>query len=174
MAEEEERMQVLTIEEARETLSQAMIDEFKQAFDIFDADGGGDISTRELGRVMKLLGQNPSPDQLAQIVQEVDTDGSGSIDFDEFLVMMVMQMKEEKKGEEEHVLRDCFRLFDDDGDNYIDYPEFKMALESIGDMANPRIESWEIECLFADADRNGDARIDIDEWCMWHGWDPSK
>ena len=34
-----------TVEWARESLSRAMIDEFKQAFDIFDEDGGGDIST---------------------------------------------------------------------------------------------------------------------------------
>ena len=50
--------------------------EFKQAFDIFDQDGGGDISTRELGRVMKLLGQAPSPEELAKIIEEVDVDGN--------------------------------------------------------------------------------------------------
>merc|ERR1712076_107351 len=89
---------------------------------------------------MKLLGQTPTPDQLNAIVQEVDSDGSGTIDFDEFLVMMVMQLREEKKGEDENVLRDCFRLYDIDGDNYIDYPEFKRSLE--GCDANPKIEEW--------------------------------
>jgi len=49
--------------------------EFKQAFDIFDEDGGGDISTRELGRVMKMLGQTPNREELAKIVEEVDVDG---------------------------------------------------------------------------------------------------
>lgn len=49
--------------------------EFKQAFDVFDEDGGGDISTRELGRVMKLLDQNPTREELAKIVEEVDVDG---------------------------------------------------------------------------------------------------
>lgn len=172
MADGEVHIESVTIEQAREELSQAQIDEFKQAFDIFDEDGGGDISTRELARVMKLLGQTPSPDQLNQIVQEVDSDGSGTIDFDEFLVMMVMQLREEKKGEDESVLRDCFRLYDTDGDNYIDYPEFKKSLE--GCDANPKIEEWEIQALFADADKNGDAKIDIDEWCVWHGCDPAQ
>ena len=49
--------------------------EFKQAFDIFDQDGGGDISTKELGRVMKLLGQTPSREELNKIIEEVDVDG---------------------------------------------------------------------------------------------------
>jgi troponin C len=174
MDDEDDKPHAVTIEEARATLSQGQIDEFKQAFDIFDEDGGGDISTRELGRVMKLLGQSPTPDQLAQIIEEVDADGSGTIDFDEFLVMMVMQLNEESKGEEEGVLRDCFHLYDVDGDNYIDYPEFKQSLERCCADANPKIEEWEIQTLFADADKNGDAKIDIDEWCVWHGCDPSQ
>jgi len=106
--EEKAPVQEHTVEWARENLSRAMIDEFKQAFDIFDEDGGGDISTRELGRVMKILGQSPSPQQLQQIVLEVDQDGSGTIDFDEFLIMMVMQMQDEKKGEDIEELKDFF------------------------------------------------------------------
>merc|ERR1739845_183330 len=106
--EDENHHTPVTIEWARESLSQAQIDEFKQAFDIFDEDGGGDISTRELGRVMKLLGQNPTPQQLQQIVLEVDQDGSGTIDFDEFLIMMVMQMQDEKKAEDIEEIKDFF------------------------------------------------------------------
>lgn len=121
---------------------------------------------------MKLLGQNPTPEQLQAIITEVDADGSGTIDFDEFLVMMVMQLREESKSEDEAVLRDCFHLYDVDNDNYIDYCEFKNSLESID--CNPKIEEWEIQTLFADADKNGDAKIDIDEWCVWHGCDPTQ
>jgi Ca2+-binding EF-hand superfamily protein len=65
-------------------------------------------------------------------------------------------------------------LYDVDGDNYIDYPEFKQSLERCCADANPKIEEWEIQTLFADADKNGDAKIDIDEWCVWHGCDPSQ
>jgi len=158
-----------TIEWARENLNQAQIDEFKQAFDIFDEDGGGDISTRELGRVMKLLGQSPTPQQLQQIVLEVDQDGSGTIDFDEFLIMMVMQLNEEKKGEDIEELKEIFRVYDLDDDNFIDFQEFTEALKQCG--ANPPCEDWEVQILFAEVDRNGDARIDIEEWCHWHGVD---
>jgi hypothetical protein len=38
--------------------------------------------------------------------------GSGTIDFEEFLVMMVRQMKEDAKGKSEEELAECFRIFD--------------------------------------------------------------
>lgn len=49
--------------------------EFKAAFDMFDTDGGGDISTKELGTVMRMLGQNPTREELDEIIEEVDEDG---------------------------------------------------------------------------------------------------
>ena len=68
--------------------------DFQAAFNIFDSDGGGEISTRELLKVFKMLGFTPTKDELDEIVEVVDQDGSGEIDFDEFLIMMVMQIKE--------------------------------------------------------------------------------
>merc|ERR1712066_733403 len=167
--EEGEEKTEHTVEWARENLSRAQIDEFKQAFDIFDEDGGGDISTRELGRVMKLLGQNPSPQQLQQIVLEVDQDGSGTIDFDEFLIMMVMQLEGDKKDDDVEELKEIFRYYDHDDDTFIDFQEFAQALKDCG--ADPQCEDWEAQYLFGEVDRNGDARIDIEEWCNWHGID---
>ena len=44
---------------------------------MFDKDGDGTITTSELGTVMKNLGQNPSQDELHQMISEVDEDGMG-------------------------------------------------------------------------------------------------
>lgn len=38
--------------------------------------------------------------------------GSGTIDFEEFLVMMVKQLKEDQAGKSEEELSECFRIFD--------------------------------------------------------------
>ena len=40
-----------------------------------------------------MLGQNPTPEEMKEMVEEVDVDGSGSIDFDEFRLMMVKQLE---------------------------------------------------------------------------------
>jgi Ca2+-binding EF-hand superfamily protein len=47
-----------------------------------DTDKGGNITVEEFGRVMKQSGQNPSEEELAQIIKEVDIDGDGTINFD--------------------------------------------------------------------------------------------
>lgn len=50
--------------------------EFKAAFDIFVLGAeDGCISTKELGKVMRMLGQNPTPEELQEMIDEVDEDG---------------------------------------------------------------------------------------------------
>lgn len=68
-----------------EKFSKKQIEMYRQAFITFDKSGDGQISVQELGVIMKQLGQNPTKAELQDIVQEIDEDGNGEIDFDEFL-----------------------------------------------------------------------------------------
>lgn len=47
-----------------EQLTEEQIAEFKEAFALFDKDGDGTITTKELGTVMRSLGQNPTEAEL--------------------------------------------------------------------------------------------------------------
>ena len=51
--------------------------EFKEAFSLFDKNGDGFISCKELGIVMRSLGQNPTEAELQDMINEVDFDGEG-------------------------------------------------------------------------------------------------
>ncbi|TRY96643.1 hypothetical protein DNTS_024260 [Danionella cerebrum] len=157
--------------DARSFLSEEMIAEFKAAFDMFDTDGGGDISTKELGTVMRMLGQNPTREELDAIIEEVDEDGSGTIDFEEFLVMMVQQLKEDQAGKSEEELSECFRIFDKyvpyitellikNQDGFIDREEFGDILHATGEP----VTEEDIDELMSDADTNKDGKIDFDEF----------
>lgn len=73
---------------------QEELQEFAQAFKMFDKDGNGTINTKELGVAMRTLGLNPTEDELLNIVNEFDVDGNGKIDFPEFCQMMRVMNKE--------------------------------------------------------------------------------
>ena len=53
--------------------------EFKEAFSLFDKDGDGTITTKELGTVMRSLGQNPTEAELQDMINEVDADGKWKV-----------------------------------------------------------------------------------------------
>ena len=48
---------------------------------------------QELATVMRSLGQNPTEAELQDMINEVDVDGNGTIEFDEFLAMMSKKVK---------------------------------------------------------------------------------
>ena len=54
----------------------------------FIQDNSGTISTEELLHVLRAMGQNPSEEELNGIIMEIDIDGSGTIDFFEFVNLM--------------------------------------------------------------------------------------
>ena len=72
--------------------AEEQIAEFKEAFSLFDKDGDGTITTKELGTVMRSLGQNPTEAELQDMINEVDADGHGTIDFPEFLTLMARKV----------------------------------------------------------------------------------
>lgn len=63
-------------------------DELKQAFDVFDKDADGTISGKELEVVMKALGEHIDRETINLMIESVDTDKNGYIDFEEFRLMM--------------------------------------------------------------------------------------
>lgn len=60
-------------------LTEEQIAEFKEAFSLFDKDGDGTITTKELGTVMRSLGQNPTEAELQDMINEVDADGKSFV-----------------------------------------------------------------------------------------------
>merc|ERR1712099_212252 len=106
-------------------LTEEQIAEFKEAFSLFDKDGDGKITTKELGTVMRSLGQNPKEEELNEMINEIDEDGNGTVDFDEFLIMMSKKIKENDSEEE---LREAFKVFDADGNGYINAVELRQVM----------------------------------------------
>ena len=63
------------------TLTEVQLEEFREAFDAFDKDGGGSIDKEELMELFQSLGQTPSSEELDRMVACADADGNETIDF---------------------------------------------------------------------------------------------
>lgn len=91
------------------------------------------------------------------MINDVDADGSGSIEFPEFLWMMA-QKTSELAAEDD--IRECFRVFDRDGNGYISKEEMKAVMMNIGETVS------EDECsqFIYEADVDGDGKINYEEF----------
>eukprot|EP00475_Leptophrys_vorax_P020849 TRINITY_DN285_c0_g1_i2.p1 TRINITY_DN285_c0_g1~~TRINITY_DN285_c0_g1_i2.p1 ORF type:complete len:151 (-),score=58.84 TRINITY_DN285_c0_g1_i2:47-499(-) len=138
-------------------LTDEQIAEFKEAFSLFDKDADGQITTRELGTVMRSLGQNPTEAELADMINEVDTDGNGNIDFSEFLTMMARKMKDTDNEDE---IREAFKVFDKDGNGYISAAELRHVMTNLGE----KLTDEEVDEMIQEADIDGDGQINYDEF----------
>jgi calmodulin len=94
------------------------------------SDGDDTITTTELGLVMHALGHKPTDAELQEMINEVDTDGNGTIDFPEFLAMMARRMRDELSTEE--AIKEAFKIFDKGGNGYISAPDLRFIMINLG------------------------------------------
>ena len=91
------------------------IAEYKEAFDMFDKDGGGTISANEIVKIMKNFGYPIKKSEAQKMISDIDDNGDGEIDFEEFVTLMEKQINFVEETDEELVLR-AFKSFDKDHD----------------------------------------------------------
>ena len=94
------------------------IQEMKEFFDCYDDDGTGKINNKDIEKIMNLLEEYPSPEEIDKIVREIDYDGDGVVDFDEFTCLMVKHSRQTYDTLEEE-LETVFKRFDNDNDGFI-------------------------------------------------------
>ena len=135
-----------------EELSKEEIEEYKKVFAVFDKDGDGSITIEELKFAMEKLGQNGTVVELENEIKEIDLDGNGEIDLEEFLTVMPrMKFKEE--------IRNAFKVFDPDNNGVIHNKELKHAFLNLVKGIDEREIMEMIEC----ADVDGDGKIRYEE-----------
>merc|ERR1712085_195477 len=127
---------------ARPGLSVDEVEEMKEAFDLFDNDGSGAISVNELTSAMKSLGFDVKHAVVFNMVEDLDADGSGEIEFSEFLEVM------------------CAKLSDKDRNGTLEADDLSRVCKELGeDMSEEDVR----ECIQR-CDLNGDGVVDLDDF----------
>ena len=62
--------------------AEAMQEELREAFRLYDKEGNGYIKTSDLREILRALDDKLTADELDEMIAEIDTDGSGTVDFD--------------------------------------------------------------------------------------------
>jgi len=136
-----------------DSLTEEQIAEYKEAFSLFDKSGDGTITTKDLGTVIRALGKNPTEAELQDIINEVDPNGDGTVDFPAFLTIMARKMKDTDTEED---IVEAFRVFDKDGAGTISAAELRHVMTNLGE----KLTDEEVDEMIREADVHGDGVID--------------
>ncbi|XP_027227022.1 troponin C, isotype gamma [Penaeus vannamei] len=132
----------------------------KRAFDSFDSDKKGAISTDTVGVVLRMMGQTVNRTILNQIIEEVDVDGSGELEFNEFCLLATKFMNEEDEEELKKELYEAFRLYDKEGQGFIPTGVLREILHELDD----KLTDEELDGIIDEIDQDGSGTVDFDEF----------
>ncbi|XP_062000048.1 probable calcium-binding protein CML23 [Rosa rugosa] len=135
--------------------------QFKQVFEVMDANGDGKISPVELSEVLCCLGyknKSAAAKEAEGMVREMDCNGDGFIDLDEF--MNAVNVNDTKSNGCDDLM-DAFLIFDTDKNGKISAKELRRVLVSLG---CERSSLKECKQMIKGVDKNGDGVVDFEEF----------
>mmetsp|Transcript_15683 Transcript_15683/g.36065 ORF Transcript_15683/g.36065 Transcript_15683/m.36065 type:complete len:515 (+) Transcript_15683:129-1673(+) len=138
-------------------LNEDQIKKLREVFMALDGNGDGLLTVNEMKEGLSRAGLKEIPPDMQQIMEDVDSDGSGVIDYTEFLAATL----DKKAYMQEDVCWVAFRVFDRNGDGKISKEEIGNVLAD-GDVASAAYK--DIAEIMTEIDTNGDGEIDFQEF----------
>uniref|UniRef100_A0A1B6L7L8 EF-hand domain-containing protein n=1 Tax=Graphocephala atropunctata TaxID=36148 RepID=A0A1B6L7L8_9HEMI len=136
----------------------------RNAFTAFDQEKKGCIGISMIGTILELLGHAQTQAQLEAIVKEVDIDGSGELEFEEFCLLASKFLIEEEEDTNAELLnselKEAFRFYDREGNGYITTEDFKEILREL----DPEIPEAELVGMVNEIDVDDSGTVDFEEF----------
>jgi len=134
----------------------------KVCFNLFDTKKQDFLSGDDLGDIMRAMGFRPTDEELKDLLEEVDEDGSGEIEFGEFCQLCATFLVEDPDMETmQKELRDSFRLYDKEGQGFITMETLRgLISELLGPLSDEDLDG-----IVAELDEDGSGTMDFDEFC---------
>eukprot|EP00095_Tigriopus_kingsejongensis_P010587 maker-scaffold449_size167299-snap-gene-0.14 protein:Tk10587 transcript:maker-scaffold449_size167299-snap-gene-0.14-mRNA-1 annotation:"hypothetical protein CRE_05913" len=144
-------------EEGRALMETELEHELAVAFDTYSK-GLSSIPCKEIGYILRSLGQNPTEDDIVNLVSEAGCSWEGYLTREDFVKVGLVAL--EKQANRLDDVRAAFRAFDHNNDGSISKDELKDAMTRYGHTFSLE----EAEEMFAEADLNEDGKIDFNEF----------
>ena len=128
--------------------------EYQEAFEMFDVNKDGSISKKELEHILRSLNEDPDEEEIQQLLDEVDVDGNGEIDFEEFVALMG---KRQKQIDLEAEIVNAFKVFDKEENDLISITDLRHILSNL----NEFMSEDEIDDMLFEADSDYDGFINL-------------
>ncbi|XP_045186893.1 neo-calmodulin-like [Mercenaria mercenaria] len=140
-----------------DVFTEEQLEEFKETFSLFDKEGDGSISLKELGTVLRALGQHPTEADLNDLVGNLEVEGHMTIEFPEFLSILAKIIKD---TDPETELTEAFKVFDKESSGNISNADLRRIMTTYGEVLNDE----EVEEMIREADTDGDGIVDYAEF----------
>ena len=139
-------------------LTEDEVIEIKEAFDLFDSDHSGTIDTEELKQALSNLGIDAKNQTLQNMMNDIDKNQSGTIDFNEFIELMTAKFSDKDTPED---LRKVFDLFiGDDTADKIEFKHLKRVAKELGE----NISDEELNEMIVRADTDRVGKVSFEEF----------
>lgn len=137
-------------------------DELKNSIESFnnmDVEGDGMLGYEEIRNGLKKAGVKDIPKELPEILQQMDSDGSGQVEFTEFLAATI-----DRKYITEDNVWSAFRCFDQNGDGKISQAEMYRVLNTRSGEGEETVSPQECVALMRELSEDGDTFVDFPEF----------
>ncbi|EGC32524.1 hypothetical protein DICPUDRAFT_81641 [Dictyostelium purpureum] len=127
--------------------------EFKEAFNLYDGNKDGRLEATELANVLRWLGQNPSPNDINDILREYGSNNQMTLDgLFNYLSRKVVDDFDERE------IIEAFQVFDKDGKGLIGASDLRHILTNLGE----RLNEDQVEEMLRQAVGAGDGAINYE------------
>lgn len=149
----------------------------KKAFDSFDRDKTGSITTETVAEILRLMGQPFNKQTLDEMIEEVDEDKSGCLEFEEFIILAAKFIVEDDEEARKWLIRfsmpprligiplsvqkelkEAFRLYDKEGNGFIPTSCLKEILKELDD----QLSNADLDGMIQEIDSDGSGTVDFD------------